>query len=84
VTAAGKTLYSGEVGWPTNAIAGGDITANGSIASVPNAQIFLDTFVCQANSNITAGGPYDVGYFWFGMYHPTEPSKAILTFIRSF
>jgi hypothetical protein len=65
-TQAGKTLYSSEIGWPTNAIAG-DLSANGSIASVANTQILLDTFVCQANANITAGGTYDHGYFWFGM-----------------
>lgn len=53
------TLLNAEVGWPSDAIAGGDLTLNGSIASVPNLQMFLDTFVCAANKNNTNG------YFYF-------------------
>ncbi|PVG00457.1 glycoside hydrolase [Serendipita vermifera] len=67
-TAAGKTLYSAEIGWPTDAMAGGSLTLNGSAASIPNAQTLLDTFVCAANTNITAGGPYANGYFWFELF----------------
>jgi hypothetical protein len=66
-TQAGKTLYSAEIGWPTDAIPG-DLTANGSIASIGNTQILLDTFVCAANTNISAGGPYDHGFFWFELF----------------
>jgi len=53
------TLINAEVGWPTDAIAGGDLTANGSAASLVNTQKFLDTFVCAANANNTNG------YFYF-------------------
>lgn len=67
-TDAGKTLYSAEIGWPTDAMAGGSLSANGSIASIPNTQTLLDTFVCAANSNITAGGAYAHGYFWFELF----------------
>jgi hypothetical protein len=67
-TQAGKTLYSAEIGWPSNAMAGGDLTLNGSIASIPNTQTLLDTFVCAANQNISAGGAYALGYFWFGEF----------------
>ncbi|CAG8671531.1 16683_t:CDS:2, partial [Acaulospora colombiana] len=67
-TAAGKTLYSAEIGWPTDAMAGGSLTLNGSAASIPDAQVLLDTFVCAANTNITAGGAYANGYFWFELF----------------
>jgi exo-beta-1,3-glucanase (GH17 family) len=53
------TLLNAEVGWPSNAMAGGDLTLNGSIASLPNLQKFLDTFICAANQNNTNG------YFYF-------------------
>lgn len=49
-------------------MAGGSLTLNGSAASIPNTQTLLDTFVCAANTNITAGGAYANGYFWFGNY----------------
>ncbi|KAG8816589.1 hypothetical protein FRC18_000918, partial [Serendipita sp. 400] len=67
-TAAGKTLLSAEIGWPTDAMEGGSLSSNGSIASIPNTQLLLDTFVCAANTNITAGGPYANGYFWFELF----------------
>lgn len=83
-TQAGKPLYSAEIGWPTDAMAGGSfsavvvvviltltagsLTLNGSVASIPDAQTLIDTFVCAANTNITAGGPYANGYFWFGTF----------------
>lgn len=67
-TDAGKPLYSAEIGWPTDAMAGGSLTLNGSAASIPNAQDLLDTFVCAANTNITAGGAYNHGYFWFELF----------------
>jgi len=83
-TQAGKTLYNSEIGWPTDAIAGGDLSANGSIASIPNTQILLDTWVCQANANISSGGTYDHGYFWFGMYHPQTENLGTPSFLTSF
>ena len=91
-TAAGKTLLSAEIGWPTDAMAGGSLTLNGSIASIPNAQKLLDTFVCAANKNVTAGGPYGSGYFWFGAYldpvyhhasvHVTDMGQSICRALR--
>jgi len=52
------TMYIAETGWPTNSSTVKDETNGASAASVANLQIFLDTFVCQANSNGT-------GYFYF-------------------
>lgn len=41
-TEAGKTLISAEVGWPSDAISGGSLTLNGSIASLENTQKFIE------------------------------------------
>jgi exo-beta-1,3-glucanase (GH17 family) len=49
VTAAGKTLYMGEVGWPSDGSA---------LSSTAAEQTFIDTFVCDANTKT-------VGYFFF-------------------
>jgi len=57
----------GETGWPSNSTPGAE--SNGpSIASEPNLQTFLDTFVCQANANGTA-------YFFFEYFD--EPWKTV-------
>jgi len=50
--------YIAETGWPTQATNGTSDSDGASIASVPNLQIFIDTFVCQANANGTQ-------YFFF-------------------
>jgi len=50
--------YIAETGWPTQATNGTSNSDGASIASVPDLQIFLDTFVCQANANGTE-------YFYF-------------------
>ncbi|KAJ6623998.1 glycoside hydrolase superfamily [Mycena sp. CBHHK59/15] len=51
-------MYIAETGWPTNS-SSTDTDINGaSAASEANLQIFLDTFVCQANANGTK-------YFFF-------------------
>lgn len=52
-------MYIAETGWPT-ASSDPATAANGggTAASVPNLQIFIDNFVCQANSQ-------GVGYFFF-------------------
>ena len=42
-------MIQGEVGWPTDAIAGGMLTRNGSAASTQNSQRFLDDWVCSSN-----------------------------------
>ncbi|KAF9478179.1 glycoside hydrolase family 17 protein [Pholiota conissans] len=48
-------MYIAETGWPTGSKDIGNANNGGSDASVANLQVFLDTFVCQAN---TAGIPY--------------------------
>ncbi|VDB92296.1 unnamed protein product [Peniophora sp. CBMAI 1063] len=58
------TMYIAETGWPT---ASDDTTSesNGpSMANTTNLQIFLDTYVCQANANGT-------GYFFFEYFDET-------------
>ncbi|KAJ7129381.1 glycoside hydrolase superfamily [Mycena epipterygia] len=52
------TMYIAETGWPTNSSSVAAETDGPSNASVANLQIFMDTFVCQANTNGT-------GYFFF-------------------
>lgn len=52
------TMYIAETGWPTKSSDAAHANNGKSDASVPNLQIFIDTFVCQANS---AG----IGYFFF-------------------
>lgn len=51
-------MYIAETGWPTKSSDAGNANNGASTASVPNLQIFLDTFICQANNNGT-------GYFFF-------------------
>lgn len=51
-------MYIAETGWPTKSSDAGNANNGASIASEGNLQIFLDTFVCQANQNGT-------GYFFF-------------------
>jgi len=51
-------MYIAETGWPTKSSDAGNESNGASIASEPNLQIFLNTFVCQANTNGT-------GYFFF-------------------
>ncbi|KIJ13496.1 glycoside hydrolase family 17 protein [Paxillus involutus ATCC 200175] len=61
-------MYIAETGWPTNTSQFNYNPNDGvSLASVPNLQIFIDTFVCQANQNGT-------GYFFFE--YCDEPWKA--------
>lgn len=61
-------MYIAETGWPTNTSEFNYNPNDGpSLASVPNLQIFIDTFVCQANANKT-------GYFFFEF--SDEPWKA--------
>jgi len=52
------TMYIAETGWPTNSSTVAAESNGASLASIPNLQIFLDTFVCQANANNTK-------YFFF-------------------
>ncbi|KAJ7490296.1 glycoside hydrolase [Mycena galericulata] len=52
------TMYIAETGWPTNSSTAAAESDGPSNASVANLQIFIDTFVCAANTNGT-------GYFFF-------------------
>ncbi|KAL7415634.1 glycoside hydrolase superfamily [Mrakia frigida] len=68
-TTTGKSTILSETGWPT-ASDSPEFESNGaSLASIPNLQIFLDSFVCQANQNNTE-------YFFFAFRD--EPWKAAL------
>jgi exo-beta-1,3-glucanase (GH17 family) len=61
-------MYIAETGWPTQSSDAGNSNNGPSIASEANLQIFLDTFVCQANTNGT-------GYFFFEYFD--EPWKDV-------
>jgi len=56
--------FIAETGWPTASSDAADATDGVSAASEANLQIFLDTFVCQANQNGT-------GYFFFEYFDET-------------
>ena len=51
-------MYIAETGWPTESSDAGNANNGASSASVAGLQTFMDTFVCQANTNGT-------GYFFF-------------------
>lgn len=51
-------MYIAETGWPTESSDAGNANNGASPASEAGLQTFLDTFVCQANTNGT-------GYFFF-------------------
>jgi len=51
-------MYIAENGWPTQSSDVSNESNGPSNASIPNLQIFLDTFICQANANGTE-------YFFF-------------------
>ncbi|KAF5321222.1 hypothetical protein D9619_000496 [Psilocybe cf. subviscida] len=48
-------MYIAETGWPTDSKDEGNLTNGFAKASIENLQVFLDTFVCQANAD---GVPY--------------------------
>lgn len=51
-------MFIAETGWPTKSSDAGNANNGPSLASTDNLQKFLDTFVCQSNTNGT-------GYFYF-------------------
>jgi len=59
-------MYIAETGWPTKSSDVSNESNGASLASEANLQIFMDTFVCQANTNGT-------GYFFFEFHD--EPWK---------
>ncbi|KAF8897840.1 glycoside hydrolase family 17 protein [Infundibulicybe gibba] len=54
-------MYIAETGWPTKSSDAGNANNGASDASEANLQIFLDTFVCQANQN-------NIPYFFFEFF----------------
>ncbi|QRW03916.1 DnaJ domain protein [Ceratobasidium sp. AG-Ba] len=63
------SMYIAETGWPTKSSNASTQTNGASDASVPNLQIFLDTFVCASNTNQTQ-------YFFFEF--KDEPWKDVM------
>ncbi|KAF7985725.1 hypothetical protein HWV62_2324 [Athelia sp. TMB] len=61
-------MFIAETGWPTKSSDAGNANNGPSLASEANLQTFLDTFVCQANTNGT-------GYFFFEYFD--EPWKDV-------
>ncbi|KAI0649474.1 glycoside hydrolase [Trametes meyenii] len=57
-------MFIAETGWPSASKDKGNESNGPSTASEPNLQTFLDTFVCQANTNGT-------GYFFFEYFDET-------------
>jgi len=82
-------MYIAETGWPTQSSDAGNANNGASTASEGNLQIFLDTFVCQANSNGTGyfffeffDEPWKDQQFggvegWWGLFHANRTLKAI-------
>lgn len=81
-------LWIAETGWPTGANETAYETYEGAVAGTQQLQTFLDTFVCQANTNITtdatagatgAGSYNKYAFFeaidepWKKMYGGVEP-----------
>jgi len=78
-----------ETGWPTNSSDAGNESNGPSNASIANLQIYLDTFVCQANQNGTEYFFFE--YFdeiwkdqqfggvegWWGLFNANRTLKAI-------
>ncbi|KAL5634135.1 hypothetical protein ACGC1H_006086 [Rhizoctonia solani] len=62
-------MYIAETGWPTKSSSAAAATNGAADASVANLQVFLDTFVCAANTNQT-------NYFFFEF--KDEPWKDAL------
>ncbi|EKM78091.1 hypothetical protein AGABI1DRAFT_42275 [Agaricus bisporus var. burnettii JB137-S8] len=60
------TMYIAETGWPTKSTDAGNADNGISDASEANLQIFLDTFICQAN---------DAGIKYFFFEFKDEPWK---------
>lgn len=60
------TGYIAETGWPTGSMTAENATYQGAVASVANLQVFLDDYVCAANTNGSQ-------YFYFSPF--AEPWK---------
>ncbi|KAF5359250.1 hypothetical protein D9756_003097 [Leucocoprinus leucothites] len=89
---ANKPIMSiAETGWPTKSSDAGNANNGASVASIPNLQKFIDTFVCQANS---AGVEYYFFEFadedwkdkqfggvegWWGLFNQNRTLKSGIT-----
>ncbi|KAJ3997684.1 glycoside hydrolase family 17 protein [Lentinula boryana] len=82
-------MYIAETGWPSFSSDAGNANNGASDASEANLQIFLDTFVCQANQNGTGyfffefkDEPWKDAEFggvegWWGLFHSNRTLKRI-------
>ncbi|KAL0949275.1 hypothetical protein HGRIS_009353 [Hohenbuehelia grisea] len=61
-------MYIAETGWPTKSSDASNANNGASDASVAGLQTFIDTFVCQANTNGT-------GYFFFEFFDEVWKEK---------
>ncbi|KAJ7707421.1 glycoside hydrolase superfamily [Mycena rosella] len=82
-------MYIAETGWPSNSSDAASATNGAAAASEANLQIFMDTFVCQANANGTKyfffsyqdekwkdeqfGGVEG----WWGLFHQNRTLKGV-------
>ena len=57
-------MFIAETGWPSKSSDAGNASNGPSLASVDNLQKFLDTFVCQSNTNGTGYFYFEVSYSW--------------------
>ena len=62
-------VYIAETGWPTESMTAANATYQAAVSGIPQLQNFLDTFVCQANTNGTK-------YFYFETFD--EPASPLL------
>lgn len=61
-------VFIAEVGWPTGSNSSETADYQAAVSGVPELQTFLDTYICEANTNITTTGGSDVPsskYFYF-------------------
>ena len=72
------TLYIAETGWPTGANVTAFETNEYSVAGVPQLNTFLNTYVCQANQNITAGGQFSNYFYFEGEFLPIQKGDESL------
>ncbi|KIK67807.1 glycoside hydrolase family 17 protein, partial [Collybiopsis luxurians FD-317 M1] len=82
-------MYIAETGWPTFSSDAGNANNGASDASEANLQVFLDTFVCQANKNGTGyfyfefkDEPWKDAQFggvegWWGLFHSNRTLKRV-------
>ncbi|PPQ78762.1 hypothetical protein CVT26_005710 [Gymnopilus dilepis] len=85
------SMYIAETGWPTKSSDAGNESNGPSTASIANLQVFLDTFVCQANTNGTqyfffefADEDWKDKQFggvegWWGLFNQNRTLKAGIT-----